>query len=289
MSSASSSTCLAVEACFQCWADATLSFCCASCSLPGNVFLCARCARAWGCWNCGAATEEDFAPAVQDDVFTLMSGPSSVDGVTVSLSSSSSLAGRGLEETTGQLIHAQTSEITKRTLLFVAVPGELKDVILQEGFKTRKRNHVPAAGTQEHALAAFRSSSRSPSVLAVASLHDGTGQPYTVTRTGRHGCRIWTPGLPRHCLSDVGSVLYVAVPRALRDRILQEGYRPSRRRSVPASISREAAALVYGRHSSSPYEVLGVLTPANLPRRSHKGGYKLSTPLLAGEFLRQLL
>ena len=65
-------------------------------------------------------------------------------------------------------------------------------------------------------------------MLAVASLRDGGGAPYCVTPGGGEGCRIRVPGLPPHCLVSLENVLYVAVPLELRDRILEEGYRPTR-------------------------------------------------------------
>ena len=46
-------------------------------------------------------------------------------------------------------------------------------------------------------------------------------------------------GAPRvyvwSCGHDAASILYVVVPQAVRDSILSEGYRPSRRRCVPAA------------------------------------------------------
>ena len=49
----------------------------------------------------------------------------------------------------------------------------------------------------------------------------------------RSGFKICTPGLPGRCLADPSNILYVAVPSGLRDRILAEGYRPSRRWRLP--------------------------------------------------------
>ncbi|CAK0872193.1 unnamed protein product [Prorocentrum cordatum] len=120
----------------------------------------------------------------------------------------------------------------------------------------------PVAGTEEQALRALARSSPGPAaLLAVTSLRDGSGRHYTVTPGRRGGFRIRSPGLPRTCLSaaDTLSVAYVAVPRELRDVILQEGYQPSRRHSVPTSPSRAGAAEAFCRNHDGPFEVLGVL------------------------------
>lgn len=302
-SSSTSSTCLGVEACYACSvADVKMFFRCRACDVPGKFYLCCRCIQQWRCPKCQRAALEDFVVSEEMDEMAMSSSRRSVsgcDGVTLSLhsySTGSTCAASFREEPPESLGAANAADsiaIPGQPLLFVAVPEPIKETVLREGFKTRRRNHVPAACTQEHAETAFRRRQRigHSSVVAITSLQDGTGRPYSVTlRSGKlRGCRIWTPGLPSRCLMDATQVLYVAIPHAVRDVILREGYKPSQRRSVPTSTSRDGAVSIYRRYRTSPYEVLGVLVPANMPRRAHKGGFKLDTPLLQSEFLRQLL
>ena len=56
-----------------------------------------------------------------------------------------------------------------RVLLFVAVPECVKDAVISEGFKTRRRNHIPAT-VENQALASFARASHGAmgAVLAMA-------------------------------------------------------------------------------------------------------------------------
>merc|ERR1712194_522551 len=145
----------------------------------------------------------------------------------------------------------------------------------------------PAKADEDQALDAFYRFNRTPGALvAVISLLDGAGQPYPIIPRGTGGFKICVPGLPSRCLKDPGSILYVAVPRALRDKILTEGYRPARRSCIPTATSRDAAGRAYRRNFRfSPYEVIATLPAASMPRYEHKGGWKLRVPLLPGELL----
>eukprot|EP00747_Dinoflagellata_sp_TGD_P169793 gnl/TRDRNA2_/TRDRNA2_199714_c0_seq1.p1 gnl/TRDRNA2_/TRDRNA2_199714_c0~~gnl/TRDRNA2_/TRDRNA2_199714_c0_seq1.p1 ORF type:complete len:299 (+),score=35.87 gnl/TRDRNA2_/TRDRNA2_199714_c0_seq1:64-960(+) len=294
--SSSLSTCLAAEACFKCSvadAEYMVRSPCLQCFPHGAIYLCAPCLGEWRCGQCGQMAREGDSSRVPD--FASLTSPSAAEST--SDASSTWVGSRSGTESVPDAdeLRVDSLEHTERLLLYIAVPASAKDVILEEGYKTRRRNHVPAAGTEERALRAYhrhRQSSELPALLAVASLEDGNGCSYAVMPCDRAGSghfRIAAPGLPRYCLTDTSSVLFVCVPRNLRDLILQEGYRPTRRSSVPAATSREDAVRAYRRSQCGPYEVLGALPPADLPRHRHRNGWKLRTTLFPSKFLRQLL
>lgn len=301
-------TTLPNEACFACSvADASQMLRCPTgCQ---NTLFCGACAARAECPTCrrpagpeDLRTDSDFSPRAA-------SSPGDIGAVSLSLASDSgslvhdhpiaaSAGGGGIEDAPPLGVggsgggEGDAGLHVENALLYLAVPSHLQDAVLQEGFRTRWRNSVPVAGTEEQALRALARRSPEPAaLLAVTSLRDGDGNPYTVTRGRRGGFRIRSPGLPGTCLSAVhlSSVAYVAVPLELRDIILQEGYQPTRRRSVPTSPSRAIAAEAFGRLHNRECEVLGVLLDPSIPRHWHAGGWKLRTPVLHRQYLRQLL
>jgi len=275
-------------------ADASVQFCCSEC---GSFHLCGGCARdRWRqCMICDRlATAADFSADPDFSEWRTSSSASDKEDGGLTISVASNEIGKEANYAISEFnSHVNPDVDFQRVLFYLAVPGIWKDDVLREGFRTRLRNSVPVARTEEDAITAFRRSHRAPpSVIAITSLDDGAGIQYCITRCPRsaRGFQIQSPGLPQHCLADTAHVAYVAVPRTLRDTILREGYQPSRRRCVPTSASREQAARAYCRNfRASPYEVLAVLLSPEIPRHSHKGGWKLRTPVLPSELLRQLL
>ncbi|CAK0822927.1 unnamed protein product [Prorocentrum cordatum] len=85
----------------------------------------------------------------------------------------------------------------------------------------------------------------------------------------------------------VGAV--IVVPRDLKDQILREGYRCSRRRRVPCSHDLSEALRGYKRfYSQRPYAILEVVDlPDGIGADVYKAGYKINTPHLPAGCLEE--